>query len=1206
MADPYHHFLNFNNSCAIDSFLELAQFTFFHDLCSKEKGELLSLVANSCALRHDAGKNMSKKLLFDIREAVWKWIESNCPSFAGRTSNASFEEILDHICTTSDESDLFSVKSSCRYICSTPGCNAFKVREKRECPVYVFQPELNDHNNDMGATLSKTSSSSTEVIRETFIESSCVPNIPVRNSYQLLTDEAETSHETVASQIIQVTPVRAHTTNCAKEKTKRKLLPSSPPPSKKINSSSKKLNSSSKKCILKLENVTKGCDPKVTLKSKNVSDSDNASIPLNDITNVTQQKGPSVQFCDYVVIQNGRLFVDIQLLNSMNLLGKQWKRSRLLNRVKYYGFDSTTEVIDINCINFISLKVFIVLLFKSNFCEQTLRQNTCTEILTLLNKAAMANNTSKWASFSVHTELDENQLYVDMNDLYSLLDVKTKRIRPLLPGLKRLALSDDHFIFEKKNARSHISFEAFTGVLLTHLSISKQKLLKPTADILNRLEIYFLQNFDYIQKDFHCKMLRDRNQPAWASKQNLSSPNDDTDSEKVCKVNAGTKLSRGRSTADIISPSTGTNLKYNKTMKRRLKQQHLSLQQIASVIHKGDKDSLKQAIVYDINQNKSPSSHEVEWSGQVNRDDLVDILKGVPSVNLKYDNFFDEIACDHNVNGGRCGEMVGKLGSVAGEGSGKGYFISKVERLKQNMAERCVAKGEIIDCNPDGTLKEKISLNKIDAHALLLPCYEGCCYGPLLEGVSSDHVTFDIDVVLQKALGFSSSETELKVETALWNCMSKVTFLLRDSDPVPTLKPGSLETSLDENDYYWGMSADKVDECILNLDLFHKLFVLLYGGNKLTPYMIKIIDITGCLLRSLPVTTLMRFSTEGGEHLHYTDGTYFHQHTQKGGAGKTEDPIYAILCHKYRLLKTRLIKYSTNSEAQYAKAGRDFLDWVDEELEHHASNMASENRISCTPQLESRSPVYNFYFVGRVPAVLFKNSAISSKDALVKKLRDCKSRVLDLTVDQLPKRSHHRKIIMLTQQSLCHQKNPPKSLIMACKRGWPIVNVAFALQYVNDPFSDINSFMLDIKNIQSHPFVRLSRPFSSHSSKHRKSHVVTKYKNMLRKKAKVNVRRHHKKKKSGLVKPGSSFALFVYDASKTLTGEQLRLPIRDRQCLISKKWRELTIEEKAMYAFKARERYYKTLKNQLPNVSDAMKSQSFPLSYERKKSFKHI
>lgn len=642
MADPYHHFLNFNNSCAIDSFLELAQFTFFHDLCSKEKGELMSLVANSCALRHDAGKNMSKKLLFDIREAVWKWIESNCPSFAGRTSNASFEEILDHICTTSDESDLFSVKSSCRYICSTPGCNAFKVREKRECPVYVFQPQLNDHNNDMGATLSsmfsnppssnrkcdtcqvrslecssrdnfvrlpeylfvrvptvnrniggiqqlvvmdgiivpevidfangqkyifrgavrgigrhfttavkiddkfvhidgndtniltapsltqlanavkqqyyssvtkapkehhsdvhsyqtksidgyflfmfskdssmkylspplnvshaETSSSSTEVIRETFIESSCVPNIPVRNSYQLLTDEAETSHETVASQIIQVTPVRAHTTNCAKEKTKRKLLPSSPPPSKKINSSSKKLNSSSKKCILKLENVTKGCDPKVTLKSKNVSDSDNASIPLNDITNVTQQKGPSVQFCDYVVIQNGRLFVDIQLLNSMNLLGKQWKRSRLLNRVKYYGFDSTTEVIDINCINFISLKVFIVLLFKSNFCEQTLRQNTCTEILTLLNKAAMANNTSKWASFSVHTELDENQLYVDMNVLYSLLDVKTKRIRPLLPGLKRLALSDDHFIFDQKIHGATFHLKHLLGYYL-HISV---------------------------------------------------------------------------------------------------------------------------------------------------------------------------------------------------------------------------------------------------------------------------------------------------------------------------------------------------------------------------------------------------------------------------------------------------------------------------------------------------------------------------------------------------------------------------------------------------------------------------------------------------------------------------------------------------------------------------------------------------------------
>lgn len=56
------------------------------------------------------------------------------------------------------------------------------------------------------------------------------------------------------------------------------------------------------------------------------------------------------------------------------------------------------------------------------------------------------------------------------------------------------------------------------------------------------------------------------------------------------------------------------------------------------------------------------------------------------------------------------------------------------------MKEHCVVKGHTIDCNPDGTLKDEI-----DVHALLLHCYEGYCYGPLMEGVSSD-----LGLVLQK------------------------------------------------------------------------------------------------------------------------------------------------------------------------------------------------------------------------------------------------------------------------------------------------------------------------------------------------------------------------------------------------------------------------------------------------------------------------
>ena len=88
-------------------------------------------------------------------------------------------------------------------------------------------------------------------------------------------------------------------------------------------------------------------------------------------------------------------------------------------------------------------------------------------------------------------------------------------------------------------------------------------------------------------------------------------------------------------------------------------------------------------------------------------------------------------------------------------------------------------------------------------------------------------------------------------------------------DPAPQFKQDKPTGSVDVNDYSFGLNEELINEYVRCAEIFHGLMKFCYGKDKLTPYMIKAIDIVPILLKSLPFHLLMHVSTEGGEHLHY-------------------------------------------------------------------------------------------------------------------------------------------------------------------------------------------------------------------------------------------------------------------------------------------------------------------------------------------------
>lgn len=82
-------------------------------------------------------------------------------------------------------------------------------------------------------------------------------------------------------------------------------------------------------------------------------------------------------------------------------------------------------------------------------------------------------------------------------------------------------------------------------------------------------------------------------------------------------------------------------------------------------------------------------------------------------------------------------------------------------------------------------------------------------------------------------------------------------------DPDPFLKEDGVKGSKNEDDFSFGVTDHDISMYIHHADLFHSLFVLRFGKERLTPYMMKFIDVVPESLKCLPFRSVMRGSIEG-------------------------------------------------------------------------------------------------------------------------------------------------------------------------------------------------------------------------------------------------------------------------------------------------------------------------------------------------------
>ena len=68
-------------------------------------------------------------------------------------------------------------------------------------------------------------------------------------------------------------------------------------------------------------------------------------------------------------------------------------------------------------------------------------------------------------------------------------------------------------------------------------------------------------------------------------------------------------------------------------------------------------------------------------------------------------------------------------------------------------------------------------------------------------------------------------------------------------DPVPVLKEDRVIESRSEGDYSFGVTDHAISTQIHHADLFHSLFVIRFGKDNLTPYMMNFIDVVPELLK---------------------------------------------------------------------------------------------------------------------------------------------------------------------------------------------------------------------------------------------------------------------------------------------------------------------------------------------------------------------
>ena len=116
-------------SCAVDTFLEVSSHLFLPYLSTLTvRNEFTELLLNTCARYIESQGN--DRLLRELREPIWIYLQQHCPSFLARDSNACFSQIFEERTfgdLSSEEMNIFSSQRIFESFCKTCHDNvAFK------------------------------------------------------------------------------------------------------------------------------------------------------------------------------------------------------------------------------------------------------------------------------------------------------------------------------------------------------------------------------------------------------------------------------------------------------------------------------------------------------------------------------------------------------------------------------------------------------------------------------------------------------------------------------------------------------------------------------------------------------------------------------------------------------------------------------------------------------------------------------------------------------------------------------------------------------------------------------------------------------------------------------------------------------------------------------------------------------------------------
>ncbi len=535
-----------------------------------------------------------------------------------------------------------------------------------------------------------------------------------------------------------------------------------------------------------------------------------------------------------------------------------------------------------------------------------------------------------------------------------------------------------------------------------------------------------------------------------------------------------------------------------------------------------------------------------------------------------------------------------ELGATAAENS--------LANFKNNMIKRGVKKADQINIKTT-----EFKINKKDAHVLLAPPEKFINeYSPLLAGVASTTKNFTLCPELQKWLGHKDSQiSEYALECAIWENMYLMHNTLRESDPSPTLKQGAPSISTDPTDYKFGLTYEEVLKYIEAADIFHRLFLLRYGQKAMTPYMIKMIDIVPELLNTLPVASLMRFATEQGEHLHYIQGCFYYQHTQRGGAYKTTDPNYEMLFWSFRVLRSRLVEYTNSSDVCKKNAGELFLNtcrriWAatifqkywrgklaatafqkylrgklarkdtSDVITSSAENDANLD-VNDTSASQSTNHKYNdIIIVGSIPTHLVKRH--KSKENIIQKIKETGVRRVftNFPADRIPKPSVKMSFTVVCDRShvsTSNRKPPNKILVKSAKRGWNIVSFDFLDDLLSNKVASIGPHRLTSEFCKKYNIQRsASQPTHRHAGG---PGSLLPYSELKRKKRMQNFVRRSKKAKIPK-QPCGPYIQFLKDNLRKMDPSK---SFSEKRQLLKNIWNRMKDDEKRNYARAARLSY---------------------------------